>query len=77
MKIRKFNENQVINTNKSGWYWVWLKENECLPCYLNADSYAFVPGGIGDVDSNGIPVDEVYAIGPEIIQPNIAQAKKL
>ncbi len=30
----------------------------------------FLPGGMGDSSSNGIYIDEIERIGPEIIVPN-------
>jgi hypothetical protein len=65
---------------KSGWYWVLIKGyDEPTPCwYMGPDSFSsyekgdecFLPGGMGDSSSNGIYIDEIERIGPEIIVPN-------
>ena len=80
--IKKFNES-TENLNiptKSGWYWILIKGyKEPTPCwYMGPDSFYsyeegdenFLPGGMGDSSSNGIYMDEIERVGPEIIVPN-------
>ena len=80
-RIKKFNdnENQKI-PQKSGWYWILIKGyNTPTPCYyMGPDSFysykegdeCFLPGGIGDSSRNGVYMDEIEKIGPEIEVPN-------
>lgn len=61
---------------KTGWYWIvivgwatpiacWFYYNENEP-----DESYFLPGGVGDESSNGVYIEDVEKIGPEIIQPD-------
>ena len=72
-------ENRKI-PSKSGWYWILIKGyDEPIPCYyMGPDSFhsyeegdeCFLPGGMGDSSSNGVYMDEIERIGPEIQVPN-------
>jgi hypothetical protein len=72
-------QNQKL-PQKSGWYWIMIKGyKKPTPCwYMGPDSFYsyeegdenFLPGGIGDSSSNGIYMDYIERIGPEIEQPN-------
>ena len=63
----------------SGWYWVKIKGySKPIPCwYMGPDSFylyeegdeCFLPGGMGDSSSNGVYLDDIEKIGPEILQP--------
>ena len=79
--IKSFNES-TENLNmptKSGWYWILINGDEKpTPCwYMGPDSFysyeegdeCFLPGGVGDSSSNGIYIDDIEKIGPEIEVP--------
>lgn len=59
---------------KSGWYWILIDGyDDPTPCWFSLnqeiqDSY-FLPGGMGDGSRNGIYLDEIVKIGPEITVP--------
>lgn len=63
--------------SKTGWYWILIDGyDEPTPCWFTSlrededeeDAY-FLPGGMGDDSSNGVHLDEIEKIGPEIIVP--------
>jgi len=83
MKIKKFNESNSEKKTlpeKSGWYWIIIEGyDEPTPCwYSGAESFSdyeegdeyFLPGGMGDGSSNGIYIDDIEKIGPEILVPD-------
>jgi hypothetical protein len=83
-KDLKMKNNQELPP-KSGWYWVLINGYENpTPCYyMGPDSFhfyeegdeCFLPGGIGDISSNGIYMDDVERIGPEIETPNFPDSR--
>jgi hypothetical protein len=64
---------------KSGWFWVLIKGyDDPTPCwYMGPEKFysyeegdeCFLPGGIGDISRNGIYIDDIEKIGPEIVVP--------
>ena len=70
---KKKNEKNL--PSKSGWCWVLIDGyDDPTPCWFSLDkddpdySY-FLPGGMGDGSSNGVYLDDIEKIGPEIIVP--------
>jgi len=82
-KLKTFTEHlesvstdKLILPTKNGWYWVLLDGwNTPTPCWYyydendENDSY-FLPGGMGDESRDGVHINEIEKIGPEIIVPN-------
>ena len=72
-------ENNKMLPQKSGWYWILIKGyNTPTPCwYMGPDSFysyeegdeCFLPGGMGDASRNGIYLDDIQKIGPQIEAP--------
>lgn len=72
-------ENNKVLPQKSGWYWILIKGyDKPTPClYMGPDSFysyeegdeCFLPGGMGDTSSNGIYLDDIKKIGPQIEVP--------
>lgn len=64
---------------KDGWYWIKSKysyDKRPIACYyqynnLEPEASYFLPGKVGDSSSNGIYMDDIVKIGPEIQEPNL------
>lgn len=64
--------NKVL-PEKCGWFWVLIDGYiNPTPCWYsgprNGDDEYFLPGGMGDSSSNGLYIDDIQKIGPEIIE---------
>lgn len=75
-KIDKFEEHsgELEFPSKSGWYWVVIDGYDTpTPCWFShsedMDDCHFLPAGLGDSSSDGLYMDDIYKIGPEIIEP--------
>ena len=74
MKIKKVFEKMEI-PKKEGWYWILLDGYDSpTPCWLMIDkrdpeNSCFLPAGLGDSSRDGIYMNEIKKIGPEIVEP--------
>jgi hypothetical protein len=62
--------NHKVLPNKNGWFWVLIDGyTNPTPCWYMYTLECFLPGGMGDDSSNGLYIDDIEKIGPEIIEP--------
>jgi len=57
--------------SKSGWFWIFtIYDDSPIPCWYMEDCECFLPAGLGDSSRNGIYINDIEKIGPEIIEPD-------
>lgn len=74
-------KEKIILPSKSGWYWVLIKGcKKPTPCwYMGPEVFSsyeegdecFLPGGMGDSSSSGLYVEDIFKVGPEIMEPEM------
>ena len=74
--LESFSKDKLTLPAKNGWYWIlmvgWTTPTPCWYYYDEndeSDCY-FLPGGLGDSSRDGLYLNEIEKIGPEIIVPN-------
>ena len=74
MKIKKVFESMEMPI-KEGWYWILFDGYDSpTPCWFMIDkkypeSSCFLPAGLGDASRDGVYMNEITRIGPEIVEP--------
>ena len=68
--MAKINKVSKQLPTKSGWYWVLLDGyDNPTPCWYDSQGEYFLPAGLGDESRDGLYVDDIERVGPEIIEP--------
>jgi hypothetical protein len=71
------NLTQLSELKHGSYYWVlFYGYKKPTPCFFYKDDddledSCFLPGGMGDASSNGVYLDDIVKIGPEIIVPQL------